>query len=151
MVAFEGARKMIDRLRKDRSARALSGCAVVVSVLLVFSPSLGVDRAFALPVLLGLSTVFLAQWLGRAERNSLLALRTPSTLESGLAWNEVHSLARWLFSLLGIILLANAWPGNQWIWIAVFGVGINRLILGVYAVAMRRREPSPSCSIQRGG
>jgi uncharacterized membrane protein len=95
------------------------------------------------PLIVGALFVAVGGLLGRVRPNWFVGIRTPWTLSSEAAWTGTHRAGRWVFILMGALLMACAVLRPDWaVWtMAVVGV-TGMLGLVVYSYVLWRRAPA---------
>lgn len=129
--------KVLDR-KPDRRLLVVIAAAVVAVIVLPYAARIEIPVVAA--VVVGLVLIVVGFYLGSATPESLISIRTGSTLASGATWRETHRLARWLYSLQGVVVLSTALRGSLWIWVTLVGLALNVVILGLYSNWISRAE-----------
>jgi len=88
-----------------------------------------------LPMILGLLTVFLGNYLPKVQSNWFVGVRTPWTLSSEESWRRTHRLAGWLLVGTGLlsVLAAAVWPGAALpLFLVLLGISVVSSIVYSY-------------------
>lgn len=95
------------------------------------------------PILAGLVTIVMGNYLGKIRSNYFAGFRTPWTLSSELSWNKTHRLGGKLLFLMGIILIAGSILviGDFWIYFLLVFSLLWTVILVIYSYFIWKRDP----------
>jgi len=88
----------------------------------------------------GLGLMAYAWYLGGVAPGAPLGLRNEATLQSTSSWKYVHHLARWLFFLLGGVVVVTSFRSNEWMWVAVVGMGFNVIVLSLVSARLPKHR-----------
>jgi uncharacterized membrane protein len=94
------------------------------------------------PLIVGALFMVIGNLLGKVRPNWFVGIRTPWTLSSRLSWNGTHRAGRWVFMLMGLMLMSCAVlrsAAAEWAMGAVTLTGV--LGLAVYSYVLWRRDP----------
>ncbi len=94
------------------------------------------------PILIGALLIVIGSILGEIRPNWFFGIRTPWTLSSKRAWERTHSLGRWLFILMGILIVLMALIHAVWsFWFMIAVVASGGLVLVIYSYLVWRSDP----------
>jgi uncharacterized membrane protein len=95
------------------------------------------------PILAGLVTIVMGNYLGKIRSNYFAGFRTPWTLSSELSWNKTHRLGGKLLFLLGIILIAGSILvlGDFWAYFLLVSSLLWAVVLVIYSYFIWKRDP----------
>jgi uncharacterized membrane protein len=95
------------------------------------------------PLLAGLVTIVMGNYLGKIRSNNLAGFRTPWTLASELSWNKTHTLGGKLLFLLGLVLIAGSIivPGEFWAYFLLASSLLWTVVLAVYSYVIWKSDP----------
>lgn len=94
------------------------------------------------PLLVGALFVVIGNLLGKVRPNWFVGIRTPWTLSSKLSWTGTHRAGRWVFILMGLMLMGCAIQRTVWAVFAMAAVGVVGLLgLTVYSYLLWRKDP----------
>ena len=94
----------------------------VMSVLLmalVYCTALGMDVnvEIIMPLLVGLITVIIGNWLPKCKQSYTLGIKLPWTLADEDNWERTHRFAGPLWVVCGIVIMASALAGGYFLWV----------------------------------
>ncbi len=91
-------------------------------------------------ILLGGLFVAIGSTLDQLRPNWFVGIRTPWTLSSQTAWTQTHRLGRWLFSAMGLALIAAGVIRAPWAFLLAAGVVLGSVVgMVVYSYLVWRR------------
>ncbi len=95
------------------------------------------------PILAGLVSIVMGNYLGKIRSNYFAGFRTPWTLSSELSWNKTHRLGGKLLFLLGLILIAGSILviGDFWVCFLLVYSLLWTLILLIYSYLIWKQDP----------
>jgi uncharacterized membrane protein len=94
------------------------------------------------PLLVGALFVVVGNLLGKVRPNWFVGIRTPWTLSSKLSWTRTHRAARWVFLLMGLMLMACAVVRSEWAVHSLLVIGAAGVLgLTVSSYVLWRRDP----------
>jgi uncharacterized membrane protein len=135
----------------QRSATAYWAIAVAALVLMAVIHVAAVLAATGRSVNIGLIVslavgglfVVVGNFLGKTRSSWIFGIRTPWTLSSELAWTRTHRLGGYLFTLLGVAVIAAALlaPGGVPAFLLLGGVVVLVPLLFAYSYLVWRDDP----------
>jgi uncharacterized membrane protein len=95
------------------------------------------------PILAGLVTIVMGNYLGKIRSNTFAGFRTPWTLSSELSWSKTHRFGGKLLFLLGIIMIAGSILviGDFWVYFLLASSLLWTVILVIYSYLIWKRDP----------
>lgn len=116
---------------------------VVQTVLLL--NLLGREPAIATywPILAGVVSLVMGNYLGKIRSNTIAGFRTPWTLASELSWNKTHRLGGRLLFVLGLVLIAGPLiiMGDFWAYFIIVASLLWVVVLALYSYTIWKRDP----------
>lgn len=122
-VVIVGLRGLMSVIRKINSGGGKYGTSadsfwlLVNGILLLLTAfhTVLIGYGLGLPVTLnglvligiGLFFIVIGNYLGRAEPNRLIGIRTPWTLSSDRVWRATHRTGGWLFVIAGVVMIVS--------------------------------------------
>jgi uncharacterized membrane protein len=94
------------------------------------------------PILAGLVTVVLGNYLGKIQQNDFIGIRTPWTMASEQSWNKTHRLGGRLMVLLGILFMAGTivFEGDGWFYFLLGGALLLVVVVTVYSYIIWKND-----------
>jgi uncharacterized membrane protein len=116
--------------------------AIVVAAALGHSPVV----AQWMPGLIGALFLAMAYVLPRIQSNFMLGIRTPWTLSSEYSWRQTHLAARWVFGVVGVLLigLAVIGAGDAAFTVTIVAAVAGAVGLFAYSFITWRQDPERS-------
>lgn len=110
----------------------------VMSILLmglVYSHAFGVavPVQVIIPLLLGVMTVAIGNWLPKCKQTWTLGIKLPWTLASEDNWNRTHRFAGPIWVVCGLAIMASAMLGDAKIWIILGALAVMIIPPTVYS------------------
>jgi len=95
------------------------------------------------PILAGLVTIVMGNYLGKISSNTIAGIRTPWTLSSELSWNKTHRMGGKLLFLLGLVMIAGPLilTGEFWAYFVLAASLLWTAVLVVYSYFIWKRDP----------
>ena len=95
------------------------------------------------PILAGLVSIVMGNYLGKIRSNTIAGFRTPWTLASELSWNKTHRLGGRLLFLLGLVLIAGSLivTGDFWAYFLIIASLLWTVVLVTYSYTIWKRDP----------
>jgi uncharacterized membrane protein len=95
------------------------------------------------PILAGLVSIVMGNYLGKIRSNTLAGFRTPWTLSSELSWNKTHRLGGKLLFVLGLILIAGPLiiTGDFWVYFIIVASLLWTVVLAIFSYYIWKRDP----------
>ena len=94
------------------------------------------------PLIVGALFMVVGNLLGKVRPNWFVGIRTPWTLSSKVSWDGTHRAGRWVFILMGALLMASTVlrpASTAWVLGALLFAGV--LGLTIYSYVLWRRDP----------
>jgi uncharacterized membrane protein len=116
---------------------------IIHTVILLNNLGRALTIATYWPVLAGLVTIVMGNYLGKIRSNNFAGFRTPWTLSSELSWNKTHRLGGKLLFLLGLILIAGSIIviGEFWAYFLLVASIFWTVVLVVYSYFVWKSDP----------
>jgi uncharacterized membrane protein len=97
------------------------------------------------PLIVGALFVVIGNLLGKVRPNWFVGIRTPWTLSSKTSWTGTHRAGRWVFIVMGAMMMACAVVRSVWaVWTMGLVGGTGVLGLVVYSYVLWRGDPEKS-------
>jgi len=94
------------------------------------------------PLIVGALFVVIGNLLGKVRPNWFVGIRTPWTLSSKVAWTGTHRAGRWVFILMGVLMMVCAVVRSAWAVWTMGVVGVTGVLgLVVYSYVLWRKDP----------
>ena len=94
------------------------------------------------PLIVGVLFVVVGDLLGKVRPNWFVGIRTPWTLSSKASWTGTHRAGRWVFILIGVLMMSCAGLRMAWaVWTMVAVAVIGVLGLVVYSYVLWKKDP----------
>jgi uncharacterized membrane protein len=139
---------MRERYAEFGTAYALAGVAIVAllavvqAMLLLWTFGVQFNAGLVVGVAVGGLLIVLGFVLGDVRRNWFMGVRTPWTLSSERSWNQTHRQARWVFQVMGGVVILASILESAWALTTVVVVCLaGALWLVVYSYLVWRADP----------
>ena len=98
------------------------------------------------PILAGLVSIVMGNYLGKIRSNTIAGFRTPWTLASEISWNKTHRLGGRLLFLLGLVLIVGSLlvTGDFWAYFIIVASFLWVIVLAIYSYTTWKRDPDHS-------
>ena len=94
------------------------------------------------PLIVGALLIAMGNLLGKVRPNWFVGIRTPWTLSSKAAWMGTHRAGRWVFILMGVLMMLCAALPTAWFVWTMAGAGVTGVLgLVVYSYVLWRKDP----------
>lgn len=117
-------------------------CPVLSFVLntLVYSSALGYSLAIEtiMPLFMGVLFIVLGNLLPKMKQTYTMGIKLPWTLNNEENWNKTHRFAGKLWVAGGVLILATAFLGNFWIFIAI--IALTCIIPTIYSYVYYKKH-----------
>jgi uncharacterized membrane protein len=95
-----------------------------------------------MPLIVGALFIVVGNLLGKVRPNWFVGIRTPWTLSSKVAWTGTHRAGRWVFILMGALMMSCAALPSAWFIWTMAGAGAAGVLgLVVYSYVLWRGDP----------
>lgn len=86
----------------------------------------------------GMLFIVLGNYLGKVRKNFFIGIRTPWTLASDEVWSRTHRLGGWIFVLIGLFMILNAFVRFPVGWL-IGSIVVVALVPIVYSFVLYRK------------
>ncbi len=86
----------------------------------------------------GMLFIVLGNYLGKVRKNFFIGIRTPWTLASDEVWSRTHRLGGWIFVLIGLFMILNAFVRFPVGWL-IASIVVVALVPIVYSFVLYRK------------
>ncbi len=114
----------------------------LVAIVLVYGAALGVEAPVALiiPLLIGLMTVIIGNWLPKCKQTWTLGIKLPWTLADEDNWNRTHRFAGPIWVLGGFAVMVSAFLGEFGMRLMLAALAVMVLTPTVYSYLLFSRK-----------
>lgn len=67
----------------------------------------------------GILFIIIGNYLPKCKQNYTMGIKLPWTLDNEENWNKTHRLAGFLWVVGGLLIILNAFVGNEWVFVAI--------------------------------
>jgi len=108
--------------------------------IIIWSSGYQISPNLTFPLLIGILFIYIGFFLGHAEQNWFVGIRTPWTLSSKTVWKKTHDLSGKLFKIAGVVSCAGIFAGEYAIWFIIVPALAVAVFTVVYSYFEFQRE-----------